>query len=168
MLRASLLCLTVLCLVPVPCHAKPPKPGVPTLTISPRIAMAGVNGALVNVRAVVADPMPEMFCPSVELTVYGAPLCDATQAMGGASACDQTDEGAPTYHTKSESDCEPWKDVEEVIVEPDGGGRRIPPTREIPFSWERTFRLGGGDWTFQVTIQQGAKKFRLYAHMEVR
>ena len=147
---------------------KSPKPGEPKFTVSPRSMLAPLGrGAVIHVRVEITTPTSEMFCPSVELTVYGAPICDAELSASGRNACDETTLDVPAYYEKTESDCDPWRTFEEIVVEPDGG-YRIPPTIELPFSWQKAVRVGRGEWTFEVRIQQGAKRVTLRDRALVR
>jgi hypothetical protein len=142
-----------------------PKPGEPRLFLSPRSGMAPIGRSLlVRLRVEIARPTPDFFCPSVEITIYGTPGCTAEQSATARDACDSTDEGVPTFHSKAESDCEPWRETEEIVVEPDGG-HFTPPTRDVPWSWpyigSKLLGLGTGEWTIEVRVEQGAKHYTL-------
>ncbi len=147
-----------------------PEAGVPILKVAPRSCLAMIGrGCLVRVRVEIARPTPEMFCPSVEITVYGRPACNAEQASATRGACDDYGEGDPFYHSKAEADCDPWREEGELVVSPPpphgDGGRWVPPTRDVSWSWPydeaRRFVLGQGEWTVEVRVEQGSKKFTL-------
>jgi len=151
--------------------ARSAKPGVPVLTVGPRMAMSGGSGlAVIRVRVEIPRPTPEMFCPRVELTVIGRPLCDARQETeGGRAACDDYVEGVEAFHEVQEADCPPWSDEEVVVVSPpppqgDGGGW-FPATRDVPFVWpyigQKRIGMGPGEWTVRVVVTQGKTRFVL-------
>ena len=163
-MKQLLVGLLLLVALASPASSKPkgPKLGEARLIVAPRFCMAPIGrGCVVRVRVEIERPTPEFFCPSVEITIYGKPACNALQAMETRGACDPSDEGMPTFHKKAESDCEPWRNTELVTVTEDGGSY-TPSSWNVPFSWpySEAYRIvmGQGEWTVAVEIKQGEKR----------
>ena len=148
---------------------KEPKPGEARLTVSrPGTMSSPGRPAIVRLSVEIKYPTPDFFCPSVELTIWGEPLCDAEQ-LATDRFCGPSVRDVPTYHEKQESDCDPWRETEEIVVSPPppqgDGGHYTPASRDQAFVWPyggaKRLGMGAGEWEFEVTLVQGAKRYIL-------
>lgn len=127
------------------------KPGQAVLRVTPRLAFwSPAAPVTVWIHASIPKPVPDFYCPSVDLRIYDERSWNHDDSM----------------HQSFQADCPPWteggfrreKDTDgtEIVVD-------IPATASVPWTWEinsarQHWGLGPGQWIVEVKLEQGRRR----------
>jgi hypothetical protein len=123
------------------------KPGEVFTSVSPPLGLGNVAFIL---RVVIPKPTPEMYCPGVDIEVWGEPLCEAGSLTLPCSEVGRPQDRTMVRRSEQESDCDPFG--------PDTG----------PFFFTYRGRLGVGGWEFVIRVKQGQQEIQRSHTVTVR
>jgi hypothetical protein len=123
------------------------KPGEILTKVSPRV---GLRRANVRLWVEIPKPTQDLYCPEIEVELWGEPMCAVGDYLVPCSQAGQAVSREMIRRWIRESDCDPFG----------------PDTQ--PFIYVYRQGLGMGAWEFRIWIRQGGKEFRRTERMEIR
>lgn len=123
------------------------KPGEILTKLSPKMAL---RRATVRLWVEIPKPTEDMYCPEIEVKLWGEPMCAVGDLLLPCSRAGKVASRAMIRRWIRESDCDPFG----------------PDTQ--PFIYVYRQGLTTGAWEFRIWIRQGTKTVRRTERLEIR